>query len=59
MGTDKVFDSIGFNLRRHLLNVIDKNKNLVDIVYTIEKVTKDGKDLSAVKIKRYANKRKV
>lgn len=36
-GNDKVFDSIGFNLGSFAEH-IDKDKNLVDIVFTIEKL---------------------
>lgn len=41
-GHDKVFDSIGFNLGAHI-NEFDKNNNKVDIVFTIEKIMKDGR----------------
>ena len=39
-GTEKVYDAIGFNLGKFVYEV-DKNKDLVDIVFTIEKVVKD------------------
>ncbi|KAB2840286.1 MAG: hypothetical protein F9K45_09145 [Melioribacteraceae bacterium] len=41
-GHDKVFDSIGFNLGE-FINEFDKNNNKVDIVFTIEKIMKDGR----------------
>ncbi|MBU2494179.1 MAG: single-stranded-DNA-specific exonuclease RecJ [Bacteroidetes bacterium] len=41
-GHDKVFDAIGFNLGAYL-NEIEKNGKLVDIVFTIEKIMKDGR----------------
>ena len=41
-GHDKVFDSIGFNLGAHI-NEFDKNNNKLDIVFTIEKIMKDGR----------------
>jgi single-stranded-DNA-specific exonuclease len=49
-GNDKVFDAIGFNLGG-FANRIDKEKNLVDIVYTIESITKDGKSYPQIRIK--------
>jgi len=49
-GNEKVFDAIGFNLG-HLADKIDKDKNLVDIVYTIETVNKDGKTFPQIRIK--------
>ena len=49
-GTDKVFDSIGFNLGFYA-DHIDKDRNLVDIVYTIENVIKDGKSYPQIRIK--------
>ena len=49
-GNEKVFDAIGFNLG-HFADKIDKDKNLVDIVYTIETITKDGKSFPQIRIK--------
>jgi single-stranded-DNA-specific exonuclease len=49
-GTDKIFDSIGFNLGA-FAGAIDKEKNLVDIVYTIEKITKDGKEYPQLRLR--------
>jgi single-stranded-DNA-specific exonuclease len=49
-GNDKVFDAIGFNLGA-FANRIDKEKNLVDIVYTIESISKDGKTYPQIRLK--------
>lgn len=49
-GTDKVFDAIGFKLG-YFLDRIDKNKNLVDIVFTIEKFVRDGRSYPQIRIK--------
>jgi len=49
-GNDKVFDAIGFNLGA-FAESIDKDKNLVDIVYTIESITKEGKSYPQIRIK--------
>ncbi|NMB81295.1 MAG: single-stranded-DNA-specific exonuclease RecJ, partial [Ignavibacteria bacterium] len=49
-GNDKVFDAIGFNLGS-FASRIDKDRNLVDIVYTLETVTKDGKSYPQIRIK--------
>jgi len=49
-GNEKVFDAIGFNLG-HLADSLDKSKNMVDIVYTIEALTKDGKSFPQIRIK--------
>ena len=40
-GGDKVFDAIGFNLG-YYAEVIAKDRDLIDIVFTIEKITRDG-----------------
>lgn len=40
-GCDKVFDSIGFNMGEYL-ELLDKNDSLLDIVFTIEKIRKNG-----------------
>ena len=47
---DKVFDAIGFNLGEYL-NEIEKNGKLVDIVFTIEKITKDGRAFPQLRIR--------
>jgi len=49
-GNDKVFDAIGFNLGYYAEH-IDKDKDLVDIVYTIETINKDGKIFPQLRIK--------
>lgn len=49
-GHDKVFDSIGFNLGS-FAKEIDKDKNLLDIVYTIESITKDGKPYPQIRLR--------
>ncbi|MFH0734905.1 MAG: single-stranded-DNA-specific exonuclease RecJ [bacterium] len=48
--SDKVFDAIGFNLS-YFADDIDKDKNLIDIVYTIDKIVKDGKSYPQLRIK--------
>lgn len=49
-GSDKVFDAIGFNLGS-FAGRIDKERNLVDIVYTIESINKDGKTFPQIRLK--------
>lgn len=49
-GNDKVFDAIGFNLGAFAAH-IDKEKNLIDIVYTIESIQKDGKTYPQIRLK--------
>lgn len=49
-GNDKVFDAIGFNLGA-FASIIDKEKNLIDIVYTIESIQKEGKTYPQIRIK--------
>ncbi|MDZ7767390.1 MAG: single-stranded-DNA-specific exonuclease RecJ [Melioribacteraceae bacterium] len=49
-GSDKVFDTIGFNLGYYASH-IDKNSDLVDIVFTIETVVKDGKSYPQLRLK--------
>jgi single-stranded-DNA-specific exonuclease len=49
-GNEKVFDAIGFNLGA-FADRIDKEKNLIDIVYTIESLSKDGKTFPQIRIK--------
>lgn len=49
-GNEKVFDAIGFNLGA-FASQIDKGKNLVDIVYTIETIQKDGKSYPQIRLK--------
>lgn len=49
-GNDKVFDAIGFNLG-YFAEHIDKDRDLVDIVYSIETINKDGKIFPQLRIK--------
>ncbi|MCF8261612.1 MAG: single-stranded-DNA-specific exonuclease RecJ [Melioribacteraceae bacterium] len=49
-GNDKVFDTIGFNLGG-FVNLIDKEQNLLDIVFTIEKLNKDGRTYPQLRLK--------
>jgi single-stranded-DNA-specific exonuclease len=49
-GNEKVFDAIGFNLGA-FASLIDKTKNLVDIVYTIESIQKEGKTYPQIRLK--------
>jgi len=48
-GNEKVFDAIGFNLGYFADSI--KGKCLVDIVYTIETLVKDGKSYPQIRIK--------
>lgn len=48
--TDKIFDSIGFNLG-HFVPLIDKDKNLIDIIFTIEQVSRDGRTYPQLRLK--------
>lgn len=49
-GSDKVFDTIGFNLG-NFVYTIDKDKDLLDIVFTIETVTKNGATYPQIRLK--------
>ncbi len=49
-GHEKIFDSIGFNLG-HFTEVIANKDNLIDIVFTIEKLSKDGRVFPQLRIK--------
>ncbi|NLT49899.1 MAG: single-stranded-DNA-specific exonuclease RecJ [Ignavibacteria bacterium] len=49
-GCDKMFDSIGFSLG-NFASAIDYKKDLVDIVFTLEKVTKDGRQYPQLRLK--------
>ena len=51
-GDDKSFDGIGFNLGKFVSDV-DKFKDLVDIVFTIEKVVKDGRTYPQIRVKDF------
>ncbi|MCB0751189.1 MAG: single-stranded-DNA-specific exonuclease RecJ, partial [Ignavibacteriae bacterium] len=56
-GTEKVYDAIGFNLGKFVYEV-DKNKDLVDIVFTIEKVVRDGRTYPQIRVKDFRVKNK-
>ncbi len=49
-GNDKVFDSIGFNLGE-FVNLIDYKNSLLDIVYTIEQISRGGKIFPQFRLK--------
>ena len=49
-GNDKIFDSIGFNMREYLDLLLDK-KLKVDIVYTIDKMVRDGRAYPQLRLK--------
>jgi len=49
-GGDKVYDAIGFNLGKFVYEV-DKDHDLVDIVFTIEKVVRDGRTYPQIRVK--------
>jgi single-stranded-DNA-specific exonuclease len=49
-GGDKVYDAIGFNLGKFVYE-IDKEKDLVDIVFTIEKIVKEGRTYPQIRVK--------
>lgn len=49
-GNDKIFDSIGFNMREYLDLLLDK-KIKVDIVYTIDKMVRDGRAYPQLRLK--------
>ncbi len=51
-GEDKVFDAIGFNLGKFVYEV-EKDKDLVDIVFTIEKIVRDGRTYPQIRVKDY------
>ncbi len=47
---DKIFDAIGFNLGGYI-DHIDKNNNLFDIIFTIEKTVRDGRAYPQLRLK--------
>jgi len=49
-GSDRVFDAIGFNLGS-FVSLIDKDKNLIDIAFTIEKTDRDGRSFPQLRFK--------
>ncbi len=56
-GIEKVFDAIGFNLGKFVYEV-EKEKDLVDIVFTIEKIVRDGRTFPQLRVKDYKIKPK-
>lgn len=49
-GCDRVFDVIGFNLGEYV-PLINRQKDLMDIVFTIENTTRDGRTYPQLRIK--------
>jgi single-stranded-DNA-specific exonuclease len=49
-GNDKIFDTIGFNMREYLDLLLNK-KIKVDIVYTIDKTVRDGRTYPQLRLK--------
>lgn len=49
-GSDKVFDTIGFNMGEYLQLIKDK-QNKLDIVFTIDKTVKDGRTFPQFRLK--------
>jgi single-stranded-DNA-specific exonuclease len=49
-GSEKVFDAIGFNLGS-FMDQLDKDKNYLDIVFTIETISKEGKTYPQIRLK--------
>jgi len=49
-GGDKVYDAIGFNLGKFVYEV-DKDIHLVDIVFTIEKIVREGRTYPQIRVK--------
>jgi len=49
-GTDKVFDSIGFNMGDHL-DLIRNNNHELDIVFSLEKTIRDSRIFPQIKLK--------
>ncbi len=49
-GGDKVFDAIGFNLG-YFAEIIAKDRDLIDIVFTIEKISRNGVSYPQIRIK--------
>ena len=49
-GGDKVFDAIGFNLG-YFVEKIAKDRDLIDIVFTIEKITRNGVSYPQIRLK--------
>lgn len=49
-GSDKVFDAIGFNLG-YFAELIAKDRDLIDIVFTIEKISRNGVTYPQIRLK--------
>lgn len=49
-GNEKIFDSIGFNMG-HYLSEIKNGGSLIDIVFTIEKIQKNGMSYPQIRLK--------
>ena len=49
-GSDKIFDTIGFNMREYLDLILKKNTK-VDIVYTIDKTVRDSRTYPQLRLK--------
>ncbi len=49
-GGDKVFDAIGFNLG-YYAEIIAKDRDLIDIVFTIEKISRNGVTYPQIRLK--------
>jgi len=49
-GGDKVFDAIGFNLG-YFAEIIAKDRDLIDIVFTIEKISRNGVSYPQIRLK--------
>jgi len=49
-GTDKVFDSIGFNLGDHY-DLIKDNHSELDIVFSLDKTIRDNRIFPQIKLK--------
>jgi len=49
-GSDKIFDSIGFNMGEHF-ETISQNNCLLDIVFSIDKTIRDNRIYPQLKLK--------
>lgn len=49
-GNDKIFDTIGFNMREYL-DLFQKKNTKVDIVYTIDKTVRDSRSYPQLRLK--------
>lgn len=55
--SDKVFDCIGFNMGEYC-DLLPDNGNLVDVVYTVDKITRDGRTFPQFRLKDLKIKKK-